>query len=203
MPVKETARKSRILIADNDSRRVIRVNLRASGGEAIALGLGLCPMLVASAAFGYMIEAEFRHSQALAPTAFGIALALGGVAILVVGYHYMLLRLLGRQEIVVTSDKLSVTTKVAGIRWSRCWPLPELGPPRIDERRVARKGGSRLVRDVALAHGSKTVRLGLELSREEANELQQALASFFGPVPLEDAKASGGVSNLLDERPGQ
>jgi len=57
--------------------------------------------------------------------------------------------------------------------------LSDLGRPRIDERFVSRKGGKRLVRSIAFDRSGKVLRVGGELSREEAEGFLLALNSIL------------------------
>jgi hypothetical protein len=182
LPV-ESPSKSRITATSDGSRLRVQFQFRSGTGEMLWFAAVLAfQALVALLAADALVEAvrESRHLWVKAIVA-GMALMLGMMSAF--ASVALALHLFGRQEITIDDANMSVTTALAGLRWSQSYLSTEVMNLRVDEQFVHAKGGKRLIRGVVFDYRGKVVRTRGHFSREEAEELRHLLAQNLGGAP--------------------
>jgi len=119
------------------------------------------------------------------PNSHGVALAvllLLGCAIFIFVSAVILetlLRLFGRETIVLENDRLALTTELFGIQYAQSFLVAEVAKFRLLEDRYERRGRSRWLRKIAFDYRGRSIATRGNLSRQEGQLLYELLASHF------------------------
>jgi hypothetical protein len=96
-----------------------------------------------------------------------------------------LLRLFGRETILLKDETVVITTELFGACHSRAFPVAESLKFRLLEQRYARRGRTRLLRKIAFDYRNRTIATRGNVSRQEGEGLYRLLAPYFpDPEPL-------------------